>query len=80
VNTVEDLLASPHLAERNFFREVDHPDAGALRHPGSPSRMPATPPEQRPAPRLGAHTRDVLTGLLEMSPRDLALLSAAGVI
>jgi crotonobetainyl-CoA:carnitine CoA-transferase CaiB-like acyl-CoA transferase len=80
VNTVEDLLASPHLAERNFFREVHHPDAGAMRHPGSPSRMPASPPEQRPAPRLGEHTREVLTELLGLAPRDLALLSAGGVI
>ena len=80
VNTVEDLLASPHLGERNFFREVEHADAGALRHPGSPSRMPASPPEQQPSPRLGAHTRDVLGELLGMTPRDLALLSAAGVV
>ena len=80
VNTVADLLASPHLEERGFFREVQHPDAGTMKYAGSPSHMPASPPEQRPAPRLGEHTREVLTDLLALTPRDLALLSAGGVI
>ncbi|MEX0749820.1 MAG: CoA transferase [Dehalococcoidia bacterium] len=80
VNTIADLLDSPHLNERGFFREVTHADAGTLRYAGPPSRMPASPPELRPAPRLGEHTREVFTELLSMTPRDLALLSAAAVI
>jgi crotonobetainyl-CoA:carnitine CoA-transferase CaiB-like acyl-CoA transferase len=80
VNTMADLLASPHLNERGFFREVTHPDAGTMRYAGSPSRMPASPPETRAAPRLGQHTREVLTDLLGLTRRDLRLLSAGGVI
>jgi crotonobetainyl-CoA:carnitine CoA-transferase CaiB-like acyl-CoA transferase len=80
VNTVADLLASPHLNERGFLREVTHPDAGTMRYAGPPSRMPASPPETRPAPRLGQHTREVLIDLLGLTPRDLRLLSAGGVI
>jgi len=80
VNTVEDLLASKHLAERGFFREIEHPEAGTMRYPGPPARMSATPPSAGRAALLGEHTGDVLTGLLGMSTRDIARLSAAGIV
>ncbi|HXK33025.1 MAG TPA: CoA transferase [Dehalococcoidia bacterium] len=80
VNTVPDLLASPHLNARAFFREIEHPHAGAMRYPGPPARMPATPPRPRRAPLLGEHTAEVLCGLLGMAPRDLARLAAARVV
>jgi crotonobetainyl-CoA:carnitine CoA-transferase CaiB-like acyl-CoA transferase len=79
VNTMADLLASPHLDARGFFREVDHPAVGTMRYPGSPACMPAAPPEVRPAPLLGQHNAEVY-GELGLSGRDLATLSAAGVI
>jgi crotonobetainyl-CoA:carnitine CoA-transferase CaiB-like acyl-CoA transferase len=80
LNTVPDLLASQHLKARGFFREIDHPDAGTLRYPGPPARMYATPAEPRRAPRLGEHNAEVYGDLLGLAPRDLALLSAAGVV
>jgi len=80
VNTIADLLASPHLNERAFFAEVTQPDAGTMRYPGPPSRMPASPPAVRPAPSLGEHTREVLTELAGVPRREFALLAAAGVI
>jgi crotonobetainyl-CoA:carnitine CoA-transferase CaiB-like acyl-CoA transferase len=80
VNTMADLLESPHLRERAFFREVDHPATGAMRYPGPPSSMSATPPAPGRAPLLGEHTSDVLCGMLGIAPRDLTRLAAAGVI
>ena len=80
VNTVADLLESKHLRERSFFRTVDHPAAGALEYPSPGARMPATPPELRPAPLLGQHNGDVYGDLLALTSRDLSRLSAAGVI
>jgi crotonobetainyl-CoA:carnitine CoA-transferase CaiB-like acyl-CoA transferase len=80
VNTVEDLLASPHLNARGFFHEIDHPAAGAMRYPGPPSWMPASPPAPRRAPLLGEHNLSVLCELLGLARRDLPRLSAAGVI
>ncbi len=80
VNTIADLLASPHLRERGFFHEVEHPAAGALPYPGPPARMSATPPSPRRAPLLGEHNREVYGELLGLAPRDLAKLSAAGVV
>jgi len=79
VNTVADLLKSEHLNARSFFREIDHPAAGTMRYPGSPARMPATPPEPHRAPLLGEHTLEVL-GELGLSARDICVLSAAGVL
>jgi crotonobetainyl-CoA:carnitine CoA-transferase CaiB-like acyl-CoA transferase len=80
VNTVADLLASPHLKARNFFRDIDHPAAGTLRYPGSPARMPGAPAHPRRAPLLGEHNAEVYSNLLGLTPRDLTRLSAAGVI
>ncbi len=80
VNTMADLLASKHLAERESFRQIDHPAAGTMRYPGPPARMPASPPEVRLTPTLGQHNAEVYGDLLGHSPRDLSLLSAAGVI
>ena len=80
VNTIADLLESPHLRERGFFREIDHPAAGTMRYPGPPSSMSATPPQPRRAPLLGEHTAEVLCGMLGVAPHDLPRLAAAGVI
>jgi CoA:oxalate CoA-transferase len=80
VNTMADLLASKHLAERASFRAVEHPIAGTMRYPGPPARMPATPPQVGAAPTLGEHNAGVLSEMLGLSARDLASLSASGVI
>jgi crotonobetainyl-CoA:carnitine CoA-transferase CaiB-like acyl-CoA transferase len=63
VNTMEDLFNDPHVVERGFFVEVDHPEAGTLRHPGAPFRMSATPWRAGRAPLLGEHTAEILEPL-----------------
>jgi crotonobetainyl-CoA:carnitine CoA-transferase CaiB-like acyl-CoA transferase len=80
VNTIADLLASPHLRERGFFRQVEHPAAGSLPYPGAPARMSETPAMPSRAPLLGEHNVDVYGELLGLAPRDLARLRAAGVM
>ena len=74
-----DLLASPHLADRKFFRGIDHPDVGQMQYPSPPARMPTTPPSLTAAPMLGEHNMEVMVEMLGLSARDLASLSAAGV-
>jgi crotonobetainyl-CoA:carnitine CoA-transferase CaiB-like acyl-CoA transferase len=80
VNTVPDLLESEHLGSRGFFHEVTHPVAGTLRYPGPGARTPATPAELRPAPLLGEHNGEVYGDLLGLSPRQITLLRASGVV
>jgi crotonobetainyl-CoA:carnitine CoA-transferase CaiB-like acyl-CoA transferase len=80
VNTVADLLASPHLRARNFFATVEHPVTGTYDYPGAPARMSRTPASQRRAPLLGEHNREVLVDLAGLAPRDVRALRAAGIV
>ncbi len=61
LQSIEDVLADPHLAESGFFAATEHPTEGRLRAmamPGAWSRTPAG--RLRPAPRLGEHSVEIL--------------------
>jgi crotonobetainyl-CoA:carnitine CoA-transferase CaiB-like acyl-CoA transferase len=61
MNSLEDILADPHLAAIGYFREVEHPSEGRIRAMAVPSEWSASAPEyRRHAPRFGEHTREVL--------------------
>lgn len=61
MNSLEDILADPHLAAIGYFQEIEHPSEGTLRSMRVPSEWSETAPEyRRHAPRLGEHTREVL--------------------
>jgi crotonobetainyl-CoA:carnitine CoA-transferase CaiB-like acyl-CoA transferase len=84
VNTIADLFHSPHLAvhlaERGFFRTIEHPVAGSLPYPGTPFKIDGVAPTaDRPAPLLGEHTEKLL-GELGISRQKLVKLRALGVI
>lgn len=60
-NTMEDLLADPHLHATGLLSEQQHPTEGYLRVLGSPTKWEGTSPAQlRPAPRLGEQSEEVL--------------------
>jgi crotonobetainyl-CoA:carnitine CoA-transferase CaiB-like acyl-CoA transferase len=81
VSTAADVLASPHLAAREFFVEVEHPDAGRWPYPGAPYRFAATPWRiRRRAPRLGEHNHEVYGEWLGHSGEELDALRRTGVI
>lgn len=68
MNTLEDIIADPHLAATGYFRTVEHPSEGRLRSMAVPSEWSESKPEyRRHAPRLGEHTAEVLreVGLAE---------------
>lgn len=81
LNLPSAVLNDPHFRERNYFVEVDHPEAGPLPYTREPFRMMASPavPVQR-APRLGEHTDTVLRHDLGLSSADLDALRRHGVI
>lgn len=62
MHDLDSLISDPHLVATGFLREVDHPSEGRLRQIGVPVRLSGTPvaSEQRPAPRLGEHSAEVL--------------------
>jgi crotonobetainyl-CoA:carnitine CoA-transferase CaiB-like acyl-CoA transferase len=71
----------PQLQFRRFFEDVDHPVAGTARHSTLPMRFSRGPNRfhRRPAPLLGEHTDEVLSGL-GVSDDELARLRGDGVI
>ena len=61
LNSVDDLIADPHLAESGFYVTTEHPTEGRLRTMTAPGRWSLTPPGRlRPAPRLGEHSVEIL--------------------
>jgi len=80
VNSLEDLANDPHLNATGFWKFYDHPTEGRLRMPAFPVNFSSTPADIRlPAPRLGEHTREVLSaaGLSEAQIEALLANGAA---
>jgi len=60
LRTLDELFDNPHLNAADFFETVDTAN-GPVRFPGVPTWFSHTPGRVHgPAPRLGAHTREVL--------------------
>jgi len=82
MNSLQDIVADPHLAATGFLKVVDHPSEGKIRSMAVPSEWSESAPEyRRHAPRLGEHTREVLreAGYAEEQIRKLVATGAAGV-
>jgi len=81
VNTPGDVLTSPQLQAREFFRKVYHAPLDAeVVYPGPPYRFTEMEWSLRtPAPRKGQDTADVLKGL-GYAPEDIVRLKEGGVI
>jgi crotonobetainyl-CoA:carnitine CoA-transferase CaiB-like acyl-CoA transferase len=82
VQSPEQVVNSPHLEERGYFVELDHPETGALKYPGPGFLIDGVNPMDgaRPAPRLGEHNAEVLGEELGLSNEELGLLRASRVI
>ena len=63
VRTLDELFDNPHLQEAGFFEMVQTPN-GPVRFPGTPAWFSQTPGRiAGPAPRLGAHTQEIMDEL-----------------
>ncbi len=81
INKLSEVFADPQVVARGMVREMAH-DAGVdVKIIANPVRLSETPADYRvPPPLLGAHTDQVLTGLLGLDPARIAGLRADGVI
>jgi crotonobetainyl-CoA:carnitine CoA-transferase CaiB-like acyl-CoA transferase len=80
-STSRDLADDPHLAARDFFVELEHPEVGERKHVGVPWRMADGDCRvRRPAPMLGADTDDVLRQVCGYSDAEIAALRADDVL
>ena len=78
MNSIDDIVADPHLAATGYFREVQHPTEGRIRSMAVPSEWSESQPEyRRHAPRLGEHTREVL-GEAGLSQTQIDALIGSG--
>jgi crotonobetainyl-CoA:carnitine CoA-transferase CaiB-like acyl-CoA transferase len=76
-----ELVSDPHLNQRGFFVEIDHPEAGRHKYCVLPIKFSETPPpENRPAPCLGEHIEYVLGDLLGLSSEEIAQLEEKDII
>jgi len=61
VFNVEEAAEHPHLQERGYIVELEHPVLGRFRDLGAPFKLPESPGGPRvAAPRLGEHNSEVL--------------------
>lgn len=81
VQDMSEVVADPHLQARGMIVRDEHPEAGSLALPAFPLQFSAHPrPSLSPAPRLGQHTEEVLTGLLGVEVGELGSLEREGAI
>jgi crotonobetainyl-CoA:carnitine CoA-transferase CaiB-like acyl-CoA transferase len=60
VNTAKEVLESPQYAARDFFIDVDHPEAGKYKYPGLPYKTTANLGiPNNPAPLSGQHNEEI---------------------
>jgi crotonobetainyl-CoA:carnitine CoA-transferase CaiB-like acyl-CoA transferase len=60
VFTVDEAAEHPHLRERRYIVDLEHPALGSIRDLGPPFKLPASPGgPRRPAPLLGQHNDEV---------------------
>ena len=81
VMSVFDLVASPHLLERGYFVDIDHPEVGPRMTPGIPVKFSGMPNlNYYAAPTLGQHNEFVLKEIVGLDDATYSRLVADRVI
>jgi formyl-CoA transferase len=75
-----EVLADPHLRERETIFDLEHPTRGRFSVIGCPVRLSDSPVAAKRAPLKGEHTEDVLRGLAGYTPEEIRRLRDNNVI
>jgi formyl-CoA transferase len=75
-----EVLSDPHLRQRGFVTDLEHPRRGVYPMPGNPVRLSDSPTEVVRAPLLGEHNAEVYGKLLGVGQAELDTLRRDGVI
>ena len=79
--TPDDLLTDPHLENRGFFIEYDHPEVGHVRLPKIPLRLSYFDHvEYTRSPLFGEHTEYVAKEILGLSTKEIASLTEQKIL
>jgi crotonobetainyl-CoA:carnitine CoA-transferase CaiB-like acyl-CoA transferase len=81
VNTIEEVINSPVVNDRDMLVRMELPDNGPIRVVNTPFKVGrnACGP-QGPPPRLGEHNEEILNGLLKLSKEEIAALHREGIL
>lgn len=80
VNSPSDFMKDPHIRARGFFGDVTHPVLGSFTQPGCPFMVNGERAAPSAAPLLGQHNQEVFCGELGLTPKELAMLAAEGIV
>jgi len=81
VKTIDEVMREPQAAARAMFPQLEQAIDGFRTITGLPVKFSATPGSVGgAAPRLGQHTRDILSELLGAPPGEIEKLESEGVI
>lgn len=81
INAMDKVVTHPQVEAREMITRVAHQITGEVEVPGVPIKLSETPGSvDAPAPSLGEHTIEVLTGLLKMHPDEVEELRQDGII
>ncbi len=81
VHTAGDIFASPQVAARELLMEIEDPQVGKYKFARTPPLLSAAPRiATNPAPRLGQHTRQILSELLGYDAQEIDRLEEEKVI
>jgi crotonobetainyl-CoA:carnitine CoA-transferase CaiB-like acyl-CoA transferase len=80
VHSLGEALTHPQTLAREMVVELEHPEAGPTKALGCPIHFSETPARvDRPAPRLGEHTRHILREC-GYADAEIDALAAAGIV
>ncbi len=78
---VEEFLDDPQVMANDMVVEIEEPDLGTVREMGIPVKLRGTPGEVKSrSPKLGEHTREILTAILGYSDEEIAGFTKIGLI
>ncbi len=81
VNTIDQVANHPQVLAREMIVKVEHEVTGPVEIPGIPIKLSETPGSvDAPAPSLGEHTEEILSGLLGLSRGEIDVLKQEGVV
>jgi len=80
VNDIEQVFTDPQVVARGMIGVYQHPTLGDIRYPPSPIKFSDWESPNLPAPMLGQHTIEVLTGRLGLDEAEVRRLAEDGVV